>query len=231
MSVDIPMHLDGKAQLISPEDSEKYEEMIEFINLTGKYRVYPYPHPEPITLPMNLPDVKRVTNKGSVLPEKYYELTRAIHACGLSSKDPIEVNGQQVIPHDFATAFLIDQREKILDELNFGEARGCVKIVVKGKKKKTLEPRTYVFYLMSEGAAKGQGLGEGTGIPAAMGTILMAKGKIKEKGVVFPESAVPVWEFLDLMKKIFSIGKGDSESSPLIFQSIDADGNVKQMEF
>jgi saccharopine dehydrogenase (NAD+, L-lysine-forming) len=164
MNVDVPMFLDGKAVKVTQADSEKHTEQVEFTNLPGKYKVYPYPHPEPITLPMFVKNgLKRVTNKGSVLPEEYYNLTRAVHHCGLSSKDPVMVSGQQVIPHEFAIAYLIKQRDEILKRVNFGEQRGCVKIVVKGKKKGTLEPRTYVFSLVSEGAGKGQALGEATG--------------------------------------------------------------------
>ena len=237
LSNNIPMFLEGKAVLIKPEESDAHEEDVEFINLPGKYRVYPYPHPEPITLPrfIKTKGLMKVTNKGSVLPEKYYDLTRAIHACGLNSKEPITLaNGQEIIPHDFATAYLIDQRDKILAEMDFGEAKGCVKIVVKGKKKKTLEKRTYVFSLVSEGVGKGQGLGYGTGLPAALGTILMIRGKVKGTGVLPPEECLNFWDFIDLMKNTLSIddkSEDKSKKSPLIFQSIDEKGNVKKIEF
>jgi len=235
LSNDIPMFLDGKAALIKPSESDAHEEDVNFINLTGKFRVYPYPHPEPITLPMFIKDkgLLKVTNKGSVLPEKYYKLTRAIHACGLDSKEPIILsNGQEVIPYDFATAYLIHQRDKILNEMDFGEAKGCVKIVVKGKKKKTLEKRTYIFSLVSEGAGKGQGLGHGTGIPCALGTILMIRGKVKGTGVLPPEACLNFWDFVDLMKNALSIDeKSEDKKSPLIFQSIDENGNIKKIEF
>ncbi|MHA1746866.1 MAG: saccharopine dehydrogenase family protein [Promethearchaeota archaeon] len=237
LSNDIPMFLDGKAALIRPEESAAHEEDVEFINLPGKYRVYPYPHPEPITLPMFLKDkgLVKVTNKGTVLPEKYYDLTRKVHACGLNSREPITLsNGQDVIPHDFATAYLIDQRDKILNEMGWklGDAKGCVKIVVKGKKKKTLEQRTYVFSLVSEGVGKGQGLGYGTGMPAALGTILMVRGKVKGPGVVPPEACLSFWDFIELMKNQLSIDdKSEDKKSPLIFQSIDENGKIKTIEF
>jgi len=234
---DIPIFLDGQARLIPPQESSTYEEDVEFINLPGKYRVYPYPHPEPITLPMFLKDkgLMKVTNKGSVLPEKYYELTRTIHKCGLNSREPILLsNGQKVIPHDFATAYLIDQRDKILKEMGWelGDAKGCVKIVVKGKKKKTLEKRTYVFSLVSEGVGKGQGLGYGTGLPAALGTILMIRGKVQGTGVLPPEACLNFWDFIELMKNTLSIdNNSEDKKSPLIFQSIDANGKVKEIQF
>jgi saccharopine dehydrogenase (NAD+, L-lysine-forming) len=233
MNVDVPMFLDGKSVKVTQAESKNHTEQVEFTNLPGKHTVYPYPHPEPITLPMFVKNgLKRVTNKGSVLPEEYYDLTRAVHHCGLSSKDPVVVGGQSVVPHDFAIAYLIKQRDEILKRVNFGEQRGCVKIVVKGKKKATLEPRTYVFSLVSEGAGKGQALGEGTGIPCAYGAILMQRGKIKQKGVLPPEACVDAMQFLSLMQDAMGIDeKVKSKQSPLIYESIDEHGNVKRMDF
>jgi saccharopine dehydrogenase (NAD+, L-lysine-forming) len=236
MSNPIPMYLNGEAKQIQPENSEKHEEDIEFVNLPGKYHVYPYPHPEPITLPKYIEGVKRVTNKGSVLPERYYELTRKIHATGLNSKDPIEVRDVEgkpckVRPYDFAITYLIDQREKLLKEENITDARGSVKIVVKGKKKRTGEERTYIFSLVSEGAAKGQGLGEGTGMPAAFGAILIQRGKIDMKGVIPPEACVNAMDIIQLMQELYQFDEKDEEKqSPIIFQSIDEEGNQKTLQ-
>ncbi|TXT62416.1 MAG: Saccharopine dehydrogenase [Promethearchaeota archaeon] len=237
MANPIPMFLNGEAQQIDPKDSAKYVEQVEFINLSGEHTVYPYPHPEPITIPMYIDGLTRVTNKGSVLPEKYYDLTRKIHEIGLDSKEPIVVKDNEgytrkILPYDFSIQYLIQQREKLLEETNFGDPKGCVKIVVKGKKKRTKEPRTYVFSLVSEGSGKGKGLGEGTGIPAAFGTILLQRGKIDKKGVIPPEACVNAMDFIQLMKELLEIDDSDEEKqSPIIFQSIDKDGNIKTLEF
>ncbi len=160
MKQDVPMFIDGKMLNLTQKESEAHTEEIKFINIEGKHKVYPYPHPEPITMPKWIPGVKRVTNKGTVLPEEYYNLTRTIFGVGMDSRDPITVNGVPVIPHDFATQFLIKRRDEILKELNFGEQRGCVKIVVSGKNERGLD-RKYIFYLVSEGAGKGQADGRG----------------------------------------------------------------------
>ncbi len=232
MSNPIPIFIEGKAIKVDPKDSEKYEEDVEFINLEGEYRVYPYPHPEPITLPMFIDGLKRVTNKGTVLPERYYELTRDIHSLGLDSKEPVKVkdiNGDwcKIQPYDFAISYLIQQREKLLEELNFGEPKGCVKIVVEGERKRTGEYRKYVFSLVSEGVAKGQALGEGTGTPAAIGAVMIQRGLVDKKGVLPPEACVEPLEFLKIMREVFGFNESDEKKSPLIFQSIDAEGNVK----
>jgi len=232
LSHDIPVFLDGEPQLISQKDSILLEEEIEFINLEGKYRVYPYPHPEPITLPkfLKTKGLRRVTNKGTVLPEEYYNLTRAIHACGLYSTDPIEVKGKKIVPYDFAIAYLIQKRDEIISRQVNKEPRGCVKIVCKGKTRKGKE-QTYIFSLVSEGVGKGQGLGEGTGFPAAFGAILIQQGKIKGKGVLPPEACVNIWSFMDLMKKTLAIDEQTEEKkSPLIIESIDHEGNLTKTQ-
>jgi saccharopine dehydrogenase (NAD+, L-lysine-forming) len=232
LSNPIPVFLDGQAQLVAQAESAALEEEVEFINLEGKYRVYPYPHPEPITLPMFLKTrgLKRVTNKGTVIPENYYNLTRSIHALGLDSKDPVNVKGQQVVPYDFAIAFLIQKREEFISNASNKEPRGCVKIVCTGKTKKG-QKQTYIFSLVSEGVGKGQALGEGTGIPAALGAVLIQQGKIEKKGVLPPEGCVNVWSFLQLMKRAMKIDDTvEEKKSPLIIESIDAGGIVKRMQ-
>jgi saccharopine dehydrogenase (NAD+, L-lysine-forming) len=237
MSNPIPMFLDGEAKQINPKESDKYIEKVEFINLPGEYTVYPYPHPEPITLPMHIEGIQRVTNKGSVLPERYYELTRKIHSLGLNSEEIItvkDINGvpREIQAYDFSVQYLIKQREKFLKETNFGEPKGCVKIVIKGKKKGTREDRTYIFSLVSEGAGKGKGLGWGTGLPAAFGAILMLRGKIKEKGVIPPEACVTATDLIQLMNEILEVDETKEErKSPIIFQSIDKEGNKKTLKF
>ncbi len=233
LSNDIPVLLDGKAQRIAQKDSAPLEEEVEFINLEGKHHVFPYPHPEPITLPLFLKTkgLRRVTNKGTVLPQEYYELTRAIHAAGLNRTDPLEVKGQKVSPYDFAIAYLIKKRDEFIRQHKDRETRGCVKIVCKGKTKKGKD-QSYIFSLVSEGVGKGQGLGEGTGFPAAFGAILIQQGKIKEKGVLPPEACINIWDFMQLMKKALAVDdKTEAKKSPLIIESIDDQGTVTKTQF
>jgi saccharopine dehydrogenase-like NADP-dependent oxidoreductase len=98
--------------------------------------------------------------------------------------------------------------------------------VVSGKNEKDLD-RTYIFSLISEGVGKGQAMGEGTGIPAALSTILMAQGKIKRKGVFAPETGVPLIEFISLMKKTLNVDDSiKSKQSPIIIQKIDEFGKI-----
>jgi saccharopine dehydrogenase-like NADP-dependent oxidoreductase len=223
MTSDVPMFLDGELKYVKffEPDGIALQEEVEFYRLGDKIRVYPYPHPEQITMP-DYVKVKRVTNKGTVLPQEYYDLTKDLVRHGLTSREPVEVNGMSVIPYDFAVSYIIRERDKILKEIDFGTQRGCVKVVVSGTK--SGKKMKFVFQLASETEA----LGEGTGIPAAMGCMLIAEGKINKKGVYPPEGCINPIDFLSLVPKVMP-KKDDQSFDGVIVESIDEDGKVTRI--
>ena len=222
MKMGIPVFLDGKFTIVKLfEDSGKaLEEETEFENV-GTYRVYAYPHPETITLPRHLKGVKRVTNLGLVLPPAYAELIKGMVRLGITDEEPIEVQGRKVIPLEFAVAFILAQRKRLMQEAGITQPMGCLKIVVKGYKDGG--KHTYVFSMSS----RGQGMGEGTGIPAAIGAILMASGKIRERGVLPPEACVDPMDLLGLAKTAVKTGGG--RGFPIVVEHIDKDGKSQKM--
>lgn len=226
MSIDIPMFLDGELRYVKffEEDGIALRRTFNFPVIGNDINVYPYPHPEQVTIPKYIP-LKQVTNRGTVLPDEYYNLTKDVCKAGLASREPVDVKGQSVIPYDFAMAYIIRERERILKETNFGRQRGCCSVVVKGKKDGKYQE--YRFHMASQSEA----LGEGTGIPAAMGGILMQQGKITRKGVLPPEGCVNPVDFIDLMTKVMDLDKKDKDSSKefsgVIVQKIDEQGNIE----
>ncbi|MFW9909419.1 MAG: saccharopine dehydrogenase C-terminal domain-containing protein, partial [Candidatus Thorarchaeota archaeon] len=136
----------------------------------------------------------------------------------------IHVGQSEVSPRDFAIAYIINERERILKETNFGEQRGSLKISIKGVEDG--EPRQYNFSMSSIG----QSMGEGTGIPAALGAMLMKRGKISDKGVLPPEACVNPLDFLGLMQEHLKLDKMTSKGSPLLIESIDKEGNVTHLD-
>lgn len=227
MSIDIPMYLDGRLQHVKYFEPEgiALRQTFRFPVIDEDVLLYPYPHPEQVTLP-NYLSLKQVTNKGAVLPGKYYDLTRDICALGLHSRTPISVHGRDVAPYDFSIAYILEQRERILSETNFGDQRGCVSVLVKGRSKG--EAAEYRFHL----ASRSEALGEGTGIPAAMGTLLVALGKIDKKGVWPPEACVDPADFLDLLPSVIDLEKGEGGKGfgGVIVEQIDARGNLKRID-
>ena len=105
------------------------------------------------------------------------------------------------------------------------EAMGCLKIVMKGRNQDGKD-RTYIFSMSS----RGHGMGEGTGIPAALGAMLMAQGKITEKGSLPPEACVNPFEMIELAKKnIMTVMEG-GEGLPLVVEKIDENGNIEEID-
>jgi saccharopine dehydrogenase (NAD+, L-lysine-forming) len=223
MSIDIPVFLDGKETTVRffEEDGIALQEDVDF-HLLGKYRCYPYPHPETVTLPKYIP-CKRVTNLGCVIPPEYYSLIMNIVKLGITDEDPIEVKGHKISPLDFITAYILEERKRILKETQFGTQRGCLKIVIKGLKAD--KPHQYIFSM----ASVGQSMGEGTGIPAAIGAALMYQGKITEKGVLPPEACVNPLDFLAAMQSYLKLEEVSGSGSPLIIESIDSEGKLKRI--
>jgi saccharopine dehydrogenase (NAD+, L-lysine-forming) len=70
-------------------------------------------------------------------------------------------------------------------------------------------------------------MGEGTGIPAALGAILMQQGKIKEKGVFPPEAGVDPMDMLQLAKQKVKVDK--KGGLPIVIEHIDKNGNLKRI--
>ena len=72
-------------------------------------------------------------------------------------------------------------------------------------------------------------MGEGTGIPAAIGAVLMGKGSITEKGVLPPEACLNPFEVLVFAQKVLkSTGKGDL---PFIIEHFDEQGTKTVIDY
>ncbi|MFZ5572451.1 MAG: saccharopine dehydrogenase family protein [Thermodesulfobacteriota bacterium] len=229
MSIDIPMFLDGKLTHVKyfEPDGIALRQTVDFPVLGNGIRVYPYPHPEQLTLPQYI-DLKQVTNKGTVLPDAYYQLIQDICRLGMTRREPMDVMGTSISPHDFAVTYILRERERILRETGFGSQRGCCSVVVKGKRNGAAEE--YRFHM----ASRSQALGEGTGIPAAIGALLMLQGKIPRRGVFPPEGCINPSDFINLISKVISLDKRkqDGESfGGVIIQRVDDQGVVTNLDW
>jgi saccharopine dehydrogenase-like NADP-dependent oxidoreductase len=225
MTSDTPLFIDGHfiAVRMLEESGREFIGETEFKGL-GRYPVYPYPHPETITLPEHLEGVKRVTNNGVVLPLDYFRLTMDTVRLGICIEEPVIVQGREVVPIEFAVAYIISRRPGLLEAAGLAEPTGCLKVEVKGSKEGSAQ--TYVFSMFSKGA----GAGEGTGIPAALGAIMMSRGKIATKGVVPPEAGVVPVEMLELAGEVIK-GTGMGDEVPIFIERIDEAGNTESIDF
>ncbi len=224
METEIPVFIDGRFSNVKmlEESGQALVEETEFKDI-GTYPVYPYPHAETITLPRYLTGVRRVTNLGCVLPVPYFQLTMELIRLGFGSAEPLVVKGREVIPRDFAVSFLLAQRERLLSEGRIAGPLGCLKVKVQGRQNG--EPHACVFSMSS----RSEGVGVGTGIPAALGAVLMTQGRITRKGVFPPEEAVEPLEMLRLADEVVqSFGMGGR--LPITVEDIDQHGNSRECE-
>jgi saccharopine dehydrogenase-like NADP-dependent oxidoreductase len=224
MTSDIPLFVDGKfiqVRMLEGSGREFWSET-DFKNI-GTYPVYPYPHPETITMPRYFEGIRKVTNMGIVFPLDYFQLTMDSVALGLATEEPLIVLGSEVIPIEFEVAYIISRRPGFLAKAGLTEPSGCLKVEVMGSKDG--EPSTFVFSMYSQGA----GAGEGTGIPAAMGALLMLQGKVDPKGVFPPEGGVVPTDMIELASKVIK-GTGLGDSVPIYIDHIDKDGKVTSID-
>ncbi len=227
MTIDCPMFLDGELKYVKyfEDDGIALRQSFKF-PLIGEVPLYPYPHPEQVTLPRYL-KLKQVTNKGSVIPDAYYNLTRDLCGLGLNSKEAVDVKGQKVIPYDFTVAFILKERERLLKEAKLDKPRGCVSVVTKGTKDG--EYKEFRFHLFSES----EGLGEGTGIPAAVGAIMMNRGLVSGNGVMPPEAALSPIDFLRTTGEVYDLTgskEGSDSKGRVILEMVDKDGNITPID-
>ena len=96
-------------------------------------------------------------------------------------------------------------------------------VVVSGKKQG--RQRKYIFSMASES----QALGEGTGIPAALGAVLVKRGKYQAQGVVPPEAGIDPRDFLILIKEVLKIDKLGEADYPLVIEEVDESGQVRRL--
>lgn len=177
----VPQYIDGKIQQI-PAGSGS--EVVEFIDPFGSCNVHYVGHPEPLTVFHHIPGVKRVVNKGGILPTWVNEAIKVQNQWGFSSNEPIAVGDTQITPRELAME-LWSQRPP---EGDFGDYKSGVKVVVKGTVKE--EPTTYTYDL-------GGNTAPGTGIPASIGAQMIARGDVKTKGVVAPEGCIDPETYLN----------------------------------
>ncbi|MBI2393578.1 MAG: saccharopine dehydrogenase NADP-binding domain-containing protein [Deltaproteobacteria bacterium] len=218
MTNDVPLFIDGQMMTVRQlEESGRAHVVDVDFRGVGTLPVFPYPHPETITLPRNIPGLKRATNMGVVFPLSYFRLTQEMVRVGACTETPLEVNGQKVVPLDFSVAHVLSQRARLLREAGVTGPAGCLKVVVSGLRRG--EPTRYELSISSREA----GAGEGTGIPAAVGAILAARGAVLDKGVLAPEVAYRPYEVLTLAMEIvgkLGVGGGDT----LLVEKVDAKG-------
>ncbi len=179
---DVPQYLDGKFQDV-PALTES--EIVLFPEI-GETEVYYVGHPEPVTLPLYIEGLKECTCKGGVpgMDEGF----KVLSALGLTGTEPLDVRGDKVAPKDIAVALMggLPLPEELPPPLS-----GFM-VWVRGRSGADSVEYVYTSY--------GK-MTVWTGIPASIGTQMLAKGEIQTQGVVAPEGCVDTPRFLAEMAR------------------------------
>jgi saccharopine dehydrogenase (NAD+, L-lysine-forming) len=172
---------DGK--LIEVQSFVDGKERIEFPDPVGEIDVFHIGHPEPITLSRCFPGVKYVDDKASFNPPFINDLIVNLGKMAREANGPVKVGNISIDAMDFAASYL-HQRCKSLKGI---PKDGALRVEVKGKKKQ--KARKIVF------SSAGR-ISQGTGIPASIGAIMLAEGKINKTGVLPPEQCIEPNDFI-----------------------------------
>ena len=218
---DVPLYVDGEFVNVRQlgDDGAAFVRHEDFPGL-GTFPVFPYPHPETITLPTTFTTLRRATNLGVVFPLPYFTMTQDLVRAGMGGEEPVDVLGHRLAPIDMMVAVLRHERPRLLAEAEVTGPAGALRVVVEGRKDG--EEHRYVCTL----ASTGEGAGEGTGIPAALGAVLHRRGALDGgPGVHAPEAIVPVGSLLDLAGVVVrSMGIGGGAGMPLVIEHTGPDG-------
>ena len=117
---------------------------------------------------------------------------------GLASREPLELQGETVRPFDLLVKVLNAlPKPKNLCPQDVEVLRAVVKGTRRGRKKTVIVD---AFFRSNPEWCFGAGDLD-TGVPPSIVAQMIAKGAIKERGVLAPEQCVPVKEFLKELRK------------------------------
>ena len=147
----------------------------------GNYNIYRMYHEELESLVVNFPSLKRAQFWMS-FGESYLKHLEVLGNVGMTGIEPIDYNGQQIVPIQFLKALLPDP--STLGPRTKGKTCiGCVVKGVKDGKQKTVYPYQIKDHQDCYAEVQSQAISYTTGVPAMIGAKMMLEGKWKKPGV------------------------------------------------
>lgn len=164
----------------------------------GEKDMYLLHHEEIESLALNIPGIKRI-RFFMTFGESYLRHLQCLENVGMTSIEPIEFEGQQIIPLQFLKAVLPDPAS--LGPRTVGKTNiGCIFRGIKDGK-----PRTHYIYNVCDHQecyreVGSQAVAYTTGVPAMIGAMLMLNGQWMKPGVFNLEEFDPD-PFMDALNK------------------------------
>lgn len=161
------------------------EEEFEFPYPVGKMKVYHVSHEEPLTLPRFLGKEVKYVDFKLAISKDIYQTIKVLLKLGLLREDPIEVNGNIISPRSLVLALLPNPITE-----GYIEGHECLVVQLKGKiKREKVKIKGYVYLTHKESMEKFKETATSflTGLCPSVIIDMLAKGEIKQKGVILPE--------------------------------------------
>jgi saccharopine dehydrogenase-like NADP-dependent oxidoreductase len=171
---------------------------VEFPRPIGRVRAYVCGHPEPVTLPRFMPQLRSVVLRGYLLPHEIQDITRGMIDLGLLDTDRKKE----------AVAGLLRPLLPLFSQLGDKAAPPLSAIRTDVSGLKDGRPRTVSYWSVDT-------MDRLTGIPPAIAADMLATGVIRpEPGVFPPEACLPVDPFLAaLAEREIEIERGEYEGT------------------
>jgi saccharopine dehydrogenase-like NADP-dependent oxidoreductase len=158
-------------------------EMLEYPEPIGKIEAFHIGHPEPITLSRTFPSAKIVDNKATFIPAQINQDILELGKLVRESDGSVSVNKARGVEMNLAASTLLERCRKLENvPLDAG-------LMVRLKGSKRGKTKKIVFSSIGR-------LGPATGVPASIGAIMIARGKIKLTGAMPPEVGIEPHDFL-----------------------------------
>lgn len=200
----------GKFVTTPPMSTSKTFECPENVGTYSIYRMY---HEELESLTKHFPTLKKAQFWMS-FSQNYLKHLEVLQNIGMTSIEPIDYNGTEVIPLKFLKALLPDPAS--LGPRTKG--RTCIGCIVRGLKEGQ-EKRYYVYNICDHEACyaevQSQAISYTTGVPAMIGAKMMIEGKWMKPGVWNVEQLDPDPFMADLNQYGLPWKEIHLESNPL----------------
>ncbi len=161
-------------------------EDVRFPDPIGVQNAYYVGHPEPLTIPRYIKEVKNVTLKGVLLPKDINKLGKFfVDTEAIATEKKLHAVAEFLTGDLVVLSNIFGSKDK---PLPVSGLRVDVHGTKNGKRK------TYSWGAIDS-------MSRLTGIPASIGAQIMAKGMIKQTGVIPPEACIPPEQFIEELKK------------------------------
>lgn len=129
-------------------------------------------------------------------PPELVNLVRGLSALGMTSREPVAVNGYKVPPRELLLTLL---RQKAPSRP--AKDVEALRVVVSGRRKGTKRASAMEMWAKYSNRPQFSAVARDTGFPAAIAAMMLGRAQICGEGVQAPENVVPPTPFFDELKK------------------------------